>query len=34
MDIYDEKVHNELIGTDSYPGYICFAKKSYMKEKP
>ena len=34
MDIYDEKVHNELIGTDSYPGYICFAKKSYMKENP
>ena len=34
MDIYDEEVHNTLIGTDGYPGYICFAKKSYMEENP
>ena len=34
VDIYDKKVHEELIGSDSYEMYIVFGKKSSVEQNP
>lgn len=34
VDIYDKKVHKELLGTETYEMYIVFGKKSYMDANP
>lgn len=34
VDIYDKKVHKELLGSETYEMYIVFGKKSYMDANP
>lgn len=34
IDIYDPEVHKEIIGSETYEMYICYAKKSYIDENP
>ena len=34
IDIYKPEVHKEIIGSETYEMYICYAKKSYIDENP
>lgn len=34
VDIYDKKVHKELLDSETYEMYIVFAKKSYVEKNP
>lgn len=34
IDIHKPEVHKEIIGSETYEMYICYAKKSYIDENP